>query len=251
MTIRETIHAQWKAMKDRPFKEKLSFFWDYYGIKTICILIAVAVFISFVVSIATQKDSAYFGVFFGATSKASSSAFLEQFSDMAQIDTKTYDITIQTTLDVRMDQQITTETLEAMQSFAAMVAASMVDNFAADKDLFLYYCYLGYTTDLRTVFTPEQLEALAEHLHYVDGELLQEQENAEEGLTFDYGQCPDSKKPELMQDPIPVGIDISAATEAFLESYSFASEETVIGICAGSARQDIATLFLQFTFGLK
>ena len=251
MTIRETIHAQWKAMKDKPFKEKLSYFWDYYGIKTICILIAVAVVISFIVSIVTQKDSAYFGVFFGATANASSSAFLEDFANAAQINTKNYDVTIQSSLDVRMDQQITNETLEAMQSFAAMVAASMVDNFAADKDLFLYYCYVGYATDLRTVFTAEQLAELAEHLHYVDGELLQEQENAEEGLTFDYGQCPDSKKPELMQDPIPVGIDINAATEAFLESYSFASEETVIGICAGSARQDIAALFLQFAFGLK
>ena len=39
MTIRETIREQWKAMKDKPFKEKLSYFWDYYGIKTICILI--------------------------------------------------------------------------------------------------------------------------------------------------------------------------------------------------------------------
>ena len=250
MTIRETIREQWKAMKDKPFKEKLSYFWDYYGIKTICILIAVAVVISFIVSIVTQKESAYLGVFFGANPTGSSSAFLEEFSQFAQIDRETYDVTIQTSLDIRMDQQVTDETYQAMQSFAAMVAASMVDNFAADKDLFLYYCYLGYTTDLRTVLTAEQLEKLAGSLHYVDGKLLQEQENAEEGLTFDYGECPDSKKPELMEDPIPVGIDVSAATEAFQESYTFANEQTVIGICIGSARQETALRFLHFAFGI-
>ena len=251
MTIRETIREQWKSMKERPFKEKLSYFWDYYGIKSICLLIIIAVVISFIVSIVTQKESAYLGVFFGATPSGSASAFLEDFSEFAQIDRTVYDVTIQTSLDIRMDDKLTDETYQAMQSFAAMVAASMVDNFAADKDLFLYYCYLGYAVDLRTVLTEQELSQLEGCLHYIDGELLQAQENAEEGLTFDYGQCPDSKKPEAMTAPIPVGIDITAATAAFQESYTFGSQQTVIGICTGTLHPDTALLFLRFAFGLR
>lgn len=249
MTIRESIRAQWEAVKNRSAKEKLSYFWEYYGIKTICILTAAVLLIAFIVNMVTQKEYGYTGVFFGATAQSAADSYLHDFAQTVGMDTDTYELTVQSALDIRMDDTITDETYQAMQSFAAMVAAKMVENIAADTDLFLYYSYLGYTVDLRTVFTCEQLAELKPHLHYIDGELLRQQENSDEGLTFDYGDCPDSKAPDAMTDPIPVGIDLSAATQAFHDSYTFASDAPVIGICAGSEKSHIALAFLQYAFG--
>ena len=130
------------------------------------------------------------------------------------------------------------------------LAVFLYGNIAADEDLFLYYSYLGYTTDLRTVLSAQQLAALQPHLHYVDGKLLEQQENSEGGLSFAYGDCPDPKKPEAMTDPIPVGIDLSAATQAFRSSYTFSSDVPVLGLCVSSANPGIALSFLQYALGL-
>lgn len=248
MTIRESIRSQWETIKNRSAKEKLSYLWDYYGIKAICALVALILLIAFVTNMATKKDYAYTGVFFGATQQSES--FLSDFAKAALIDTEAYDLTVQTYLDIRMDDKITDETYQAMQAFAAMVAAGMVDNIAADVDLFLYYSYLGYTTDLRTVLTPQQLSELSPHLYYIDGELLRQQENSDNCLTFDYGNCPDPKAPEAMSDPIPVGISIRAATEAFQRTYTFSSKEPVVGICAGSEKPGTSLAFLEYALGL-
>lgn len=250
MTIRETIRAQQEAVKNRSAKEKLSYFWDYYGIKAICLLAAVILLLAFIINMATKKEYAYTGVFFGAIEQPQSDSYITGFAQAAQIDTECFDLTVQSYLDIRMDDKITDETYQAMQSFAAMVAAGMVDNIAADVDLFLYYSYIGYATDLRTVLTEQQLADLAPYLNYIDGELLRKQENSDSGLTFDYGDCPDPKAPEAMTDPIPVGIDLAAATDAFHAAYRFGSDRPVLGICAGTEKPVNAGLFLQYVFGL-
>lgn len=59
MTIRESIRSQWETIKNRSAKEKLSYLWDYYGIKAICALVALILLIAFVTNMATKKDYAY------------------------------------------------------------------------------------------------------------------------------------------------------------------------------------------------
>ncbi len=250
MTVREAIRNQHQHLKNRTSTEKLSYFWEYYGIKVLCLLLCLGLVIAFIVSIVTKKADGYLGVFFGAYPDATAADFLEEFAVTTQIDTTKLEVTVQTTLDIRMDAKITDETYQAMQSFAAMVAASMVDNFAADADLFIYYAYLGYATDLRTVLTPAQLSVLAPYLYYIDGTLLRQQENADDSLLFAYGDAPEPHSPDAMSEPIPVGLDISVASELFRSSYQFPSQQTVIGICAGTDRPDTAAAFLKFAFNL-
>lgn len=250
MTIREAIKDQRQSMKNRTAAEKFSYFREYYGIRTICLVAALILVVSFTVGQLTKKDTGFHAVFFGGNAAQNSDAFLADFADAIQLDTKRFELTAQTSLDIRMNDTVTEETYMALESFVAMVATGMVDNIAADMDLFLYYSYLGYTVDLRTVLPQEQLAVLTPNLCYIDGDLLRQQENSETGLTFEYGQCPDPKKPELMTDPIPVAIDLAAATPAFRSSYTFGSDSVCIGICASSERPDTSRSFLQFIFAL-
>ena len=244
MTIREAQKEQQKSIKNRSFKEQLSFFWEYYGIKTICLILAVAAVIAFIVTLATKKEYAFTGVFFGAIPQ-DSEVYLEKFSQAADIDLTEYELSINCHPDIQMDQQITQEVYASMESFAAMVATGSVDCFAGNTELFLYYAYMEYATDLRTVLTPAELEQLSAHLHYIDGALIRQQESENGGLTDAYFQHPDSTKPELMTDPIPVGISLENATDAFRESYPFA-DHAVIGICASSSFPENAQAFLRY-----
>ena len=250
MTIREAIKEQRKSIKNRSTKEKLSFFWEYYGIKTICLILAAAILIAFIVSMATKKEFGFTGVFFGAAVQDSAEGYLAQFGQASGIDPEKYEISVQCHLDIQMDQQITQEIYTSMETFTAMVSAKSVDCFAGNDDLFLYYAYMEYALDLRTVLTQEELDQLSPYLHYIDGKLIQQQENANEGYANAYSQHPDSTKPELMENPIPVAISLNAATDAFKEAYNF-GEEAVIGICASSEQSQNALAFLRYCFGLS
>lgn len=245
MTIWEAQKEQLKSIKNRSFKEQISYLWEYYGIKAICLLLAIAALIAFIVTLATKKDYAFTGVFFGAQLQTSSESYLEEFSQSAGIDPKEYEISIQCNPGIHMDQQVTQELYGTMDAFNAMVAAKSVDCLAANTELFLYYAYMEYAVDLRTVLKPEELEHLSPYLHYIDGELIRQQEEADGGLTDAFFQRSDSTKPELMTDPIPVGISLEAATDAFREAYLF-QEDSIIGICAVSPFPENAQAFLHY-----
>lgn len=245
MTIREAQKQQRDSMKSRSFREKLSYFWEYHGIKTICLLLAVIIGIAFIVNMITKKDYAFTGIFFGAVAQNSAESYLADFGQTAGIDPKEYELSVQCHLDIQMDQPITQEIHSSMETFTAMVAAKSVDCFAGNLELFLYYSYLEYATDLRTVLSPEELDALAPYLHYIDGKLIAQQENDNEGLATAYAQHPDSTKPELMDTPIPVAISLDGATDAFRENYQF-GDGAVIGICASASYPQNALAFLRY-----
>ena len=247
MTIREAIRAEQKSMKDRSPKEKISYFLEYHGIKTACILIAVIVVITFIISAVTRKESGYMGVFFGASVQKSAESYMNSFAQAAGIDTDVYELTVQSYPDIQLDAAITQDVYQTMQGFTAMVTANMVDSIAADADLFLYYSYLGYTADLRTVMTQEQLEELGPWLRYIDGELLRQLEESDDS-SVDYTQYPDPADPTAMTDPIPVGIDLSGASTEFLKSYTFWVKDPVIGICSTSENTENALAYLQYIF---
>ncbi len=250
MTIREAIREQQKSIKNRSPKEKLSYFWEYHGIKTICLVLALITVIAFIVTQVTQKKSGFSGVFFGVTPQSSSESYLADFAKSAGIDPAKYQITVQESPDIRMDQPITQDIYQSMEAFTAMVASKSVDCFAGNSELFLYYAYMEYAVDLRTVLTPAELEVLSPYLHYIDKKLIEQQESANDGLGSAYAQHPDSTKPELMHDPIPVAVSLDASTDAFQAAYQY-GEGCVIGICASAEQPKNARAFFRYCLGFS
>lgn len=245
MTIREAIKEQQKSIKNRSLKERISYFWQYHALKTFALLAAFAVLVAFIVTMATKKEYAFTGMFFGITEKQETETYLSAFARDAGIDEDQYALTVQLGPDVRMDQQISTEIYQSMETFTAMVAAGSIDCFAAGDDHFLYYAYMDYAVDLRTVLTGEELDALAPYLYYVDAQLIREQEAADGGYADAYMQRPDPTKPDNMKDPVPVGVSLEAASQDFLNNYRLAGT-TVMGICASSEHKENALAFLRY-----
>lgn len=250
MTIFEAHKEQWKAMKDKSFKERLAYFCQYYGIQTVALVVALAVVIGFTVNLITKKDYAFTGIFFGGQTHTSAEVFLQEYAQAAGIDLKEYDLSIQSHLNIQMDQQVTQELYSSMQAFTAMVAARSVDCFAGDPDLILYYAYLEYAVDLRTVLTAEELSALAPYLYYVDRQLILQQDAANGGLADAFAQRPDPQKPELMGEPVPVAISLQAATQAFQDAYTFPGDAAIC-ICASSEQAENALAFIRHCFALS
>lgn len=248
MTIRESIRSHRDAVKNQNIKVKLAYFWEYHGIKTVVLLVIASILIYLFVDIITQKEPGNVSVFFGASEISSSEAFLDEFARFANLNLEKYDVAIQLCPGIQLDGAITEEVYQTIEGFTTMVATNTVDHIAADTDLFLYFSYLGFTADLRLFFNETQISMLGESINYIDGNLLRQYQSTE--ITIDYNHFPDPKRPEDMIDPIPVGIDLSAATDAFHNTYSFAGDDAVIGICGTSERMMTAVAFIKFTLGL-
>lgn len=249
MTVHEAIKKQKESIKNRSFKEQLSFFWEYYALKTIALLLAVITVIAFVVSMVTKKEYAFTGFFFGIEAQTSSEDYLSGFARAADIDAKKYDLSVQTGPQIQMDQQISTEIYQHMEAFTAMVAAGSVDCFTGNPEIFLYYAYLGYAVDLRTVLSQQELAALRPHLYFIDAQLVREQEDADGGYADAYMQHADPTKPEEMTDPVPVAVSLDAASNDFLGSYRFTGTN-LIGICQSSEHHENALAFLRHCLSL-
>ena len=247
MTIRESIQKQKESIKNRSLKERISYFWEYYAIKSFAALLALITVIAFLVSMATQKDYAFTGMFFGVATDSASEAYLSAFAEAAGIDTEKYLLTVQTGPEVYMDQQISPEIYQSMEAFTAMVSAQSVDCFAGNEEIFLYYAYLGYAEDLRDVLSSEELSRLSADLYYIDLQLIRDQDNSDGGYADAYMQHPDPTKPELMKDPVPVAVSLKAASQDFLSAYRF-SGTSLLGICKSSAYQENAVSFLRYVF---
>lgn len=249
MTMMEAIKEQWSMMKKQPPKERISYFLHYYGFITLCIIIVVAVLINYCVHLLTQTDPWVNGVFFNSATFEHTEQYLQDFSSDMGLDPKKEAAVIQTNFNYNLDSIITEETYQSAQVFLAMMASQEVDVEAAHMDLLVFHAYLGYLTDLRDHLPQQQLEALEPYLYYVDGYLI-ELDNQSDQSTFQYGVFPDPTKPEEMTDPIPVAIMMDAATEEFTHHYMFTGEGPAIGICASSARKDNALALIQYIFDL-
>ena len=117
MTIRESIKEQEKSIKNRSFKDRFSYFWEYYALKTFALLLGLIVIVAFIVSMATQKEYVFTGMFFGGEAQPSAEEYLNAFGEQASIDPKKHTLTIQTGPDIRMDQQVSTEIYQHMEAF--------------------------------------------------------------------------------------------------------------------------------------
>ena len=250
MTVHEALRAQFKAMKNRPLKENIAYLWDYYGMKAILLLVVLILLIGQIVSMLSQKDPVFCGVFFGVSLQPESEDYLQNFANEAGIDPEHYELSVQVSPDIRPFDAVTEDEYYHMQRFTAMVSARSVEVIAANPDLYLYYSYGSYTYDLRNVFSLEELSALSAHLYYIDGELLAFLEN-NDNPEFTLDQYPDPAKPEEMADPIPVAVGIQATTQAFQNSYPFVTKDVMLGICLNSENLDNAQSFLRYALDLS
>ena len=68
MTPKEASRKAWAEMKQKPFKERLAYFWDYYKWHTLAVLVFVIVAISYTVSILREPDYKVNGLLLNAYS---------------------------------------------------------------------------------------------------------------------------------------------------------------------------------------
>ena len=252
MTIVESIKDQWQQMQEKPKKERWAYIWDYYKWHIVIFLLVIVLLVQGVIALVNHKDAVFTGFVLNCSVSGKSDDFIQGFYEYAGINTDKEEAAIYTDMYLRDGQS--KKNAEVFHRIMAGVAIQDADFIVGQPDTFQPCAYhtSKIMVDLREFLDAETLEKYADRLYYIDGAVL-EQLDKPVGEAVGQVIYPNPRKPEIMDDPIPVGIDISDRA-AIRDAYYFTTEDTVddtvvyIGIIANTARPELTRQFLDYIF---
>lgn len=247
MAVMDEFKEERQALKEKSFKEKLSYFWLYYKWHVIITVAVIVLGGTLIKEMVTSKDFALYGVFLNAYNKVENvTPFTDEFIEYAGIDTNEFSVQFDNTL--RMSQEFDEAGMHASQLIMVHIAAQDLDVATMDTFNFNKYAYNSTFLDLREVLTPEELEYFQDDLFYIDSEVVKEVERISEEMITDYEiTYPAYDDPASMTDPIPVGINLKDS-EKFKEYYTYGKAEAFFGIVTNTHNTENALALLHYLF---
>ena len=250
MTILEYIKKEYRNVMEKPPKERLEYFWEYYkwhAIVTFLILVAI---VQGIVGIATNKDTVFSGIMLNAKIAVDDEAFLQGFYDRTGIDPKKQEAAF--FADITMTDDPSDHNTTTFQRIMAGISVKDTDFIIGPSEPFKFCAYNSNRifTDLREYLDAETLEKFAaeDRIYYVEGTIL-DLLNAPIGTSINVNTLtyPDPKKPELMENPIPVAIEITDRT-ALQNAYYRNEPVLYFGMVANTQRKELVIDFLAYLF---
>ena len=100
--------------------------------------------------------------------------------------------------------------------------------------------------ELTTYLSPEQLKLVEPYLLYVDSAVIEELDAAYESKEDTSKiKLPDPRKPEEMEEPVAVMIDMSSC-EKFAPIYGNSDETIAFGIITSAPNEDMLMQFIDY-----
>lgn len=258
--VRDEIRQQQMKTKDMSIKGKLGYFWDYYKIHTVAGLFVLFLVVSLIHDITTAKDYSFYGVMLNAGSMPSQE--LETaFAEYAGLDENKFDCFIDTNSVMSMHNTSQYD-MATSQKLMALTQTKDLDIAVFDSEVYNNYAYNEMFTDLRTIFTEQELAPYKEHLYYIDYAYIREGEGNMDYenpalLYYDNFTIPSPeeiaaeadrhRRPEEMEEPVPVGIFIENSP-LILQSNAYGGLIPVFGFSSTSQRIDTGKKYLEFIF---
>ena len=246
MTILDYYKKELIKLKDQPPKKRWEYIWEYYKIHLGVMLLVLVLLIHGIVNICTHKDTVFTGVLINTTLTADSSSFMEDLRDHMDVGKKEQ---ISFSTNIFMTNQSADKAV-ALQSIMASITIKELDMVTGPAEAFQICAYNASNmfADLRDYMDAAQLEKHAERLYYIDGAILKKL-NAPVGTQVDLSQLvyPDPHKPEMMEEPIAVGIDVSDRTE-FIAAYFIPEGRHYLGMITNTTRPETVLEFIDYLF---
>lgn len=231
-------------IKEQPLKKKISYIWYYYKWFIMGGITLIAVIIGTIHGFMTRTENLMYGVVVNAVTYGDDNLLIEDFSDYAQIDTKEYDVRLNDTLVITDEMNETT--INSTQTIMVYMSAEQLDITVMDPNCFRKLAYNDIYLDLRTCLSKDELEALDGKLYYIDMAALREIDAlAEANVSTEVVVTPDPLKPEEMEEPVPVGIDVSNC-QKLTDVYHYEGGVAYLGITNNTNHIDMVKTFLTY-----
>lgn len=239
MTPREATIQNLKNLKGQPLKEQLQYIFTSFRSTILVILAVLAIATSLIVNWAMQKDPALqLCCVDTVTDETVMNGYLQGFAQTQGIDSEK--TPLQTKL-MQFGQDVESDYNQYL-ALIAMQSEGLLDVLVADYEVALDFGYQGFLSDLTKTLTPQQLDALAPYLIYIDLALLEELDSfAGETPVF-----PDSAAPEKMEKPIPVAIKLQPEWSLTQTCYPTTYQNYALALFYNAGNMDNAQAFLQY-----
>ncbi|MDD6201573.1 MAG: extracellular solute-binding protein [Lachnospiraceae bacterium] len=220
-SIRDEIkEQQQKMMQENGIRGRISYFFFYYKVHLIIALILIAVVITTVFNILTQKDVVLQVAFVNGFPNQSSEEFMGNFEKSISLDTKHQETFMDDSFYIASENPSVYDD-QNNQKFLIMAGANQIDVCVADNTYFESIANAGYFTDLSTILTAEQLARYKDNLYYFDSP------------NDDY------------DGEVIAGIRVSDAAK-IVSTKSFPNTDAYFGIIINSSNIENAVAFLEY-----
>lgn len=239
MALMDEFREERERIKKAPLKTKASYFWHYYKWHIIIPLLIISFIIWCIISVMTKRDTILNGVFLNAHSMDATTLSEELAADFCKehkINTEDYAVTLNTSLSFDGNNIENTANYETVQVLMAWIGAGTLDFVAGDTNALTVLAYANYLVDLRKVLSDEDFAKYEPYFLYIDEAVLHA-----EDIISDY---PDCTKPEEMERPIPVLIDISASDE--IAKLYPGVKPIILGVAANAPNTETLSDFLDY-----
>ena len=240
MTTREAAIEQLKALKGQPLKVKLKHICTYYWLPIVAVIAIVAIAASCLLYLTTEKKPVLNVSVQNLTmADGNVDRFMASFAQRAGIDLEKEQIVISA------DRTFMGNELGAYDGevLAAQIVGGMIDVLISDVETISQWLYQDLFADLSELLTQEQLDAYKGSVLYLDAAVLRKTDelNDTEGtISF-----PDPRKPEEMEEPVPVAVVLSANSE-FSRQLFPGADTLAMGIVGNASNIENAQAFLNY-----
>ena len=153
-------------IKNMSTGKKIEYVWDYYRFHILGTIVLVIVFGSIVHHYVTLKTAVLDMIFLNAyTVEDDDEPFAEFLTEQGYAPNE-YEVYLTTSLAYALTEDGYQPDYTTLQAISAMFSTGDVDVFAMPPQVFGEYASAGYTMDLSTVFTEDELTAYSDKLVY-------------------------------------------------------------------------------------
>jgi len=241
MTSKEAMIYQLRNLKGKPLKQKLEHIITYFGLPILAVVAILGIAVSYIVNLATTKDSALTVTCINAYTKYDQAeAYMQEFARQANIDLDQYTVRFSTNTVISDDDLMAS--YESVQALLAQIAAQSIDVMVSDPQTLSRYMYQEAFVNLTQVLNPEQQAQYAQYFLYMDSAILKELEKFPERII----EFPDPAKPELMAEPVAVALLLPETGPLQQLCYPHTPDKVAVGILANSPNSSNALAFLDY-----
>lgn len=249
MKLTENLKAAWKTIREQPKGEQFSYFWEYYKWPAIVAVVLVAALLSSIVGLINRKETVFTGYILNSNAIEKDDEFLQGFYDYAGIDANKQEAAFYT--DMYFMPGYNQKNTEVFQRILGGIHTGDADFIAGPTEHFQRCAYHPgrMFADLREFLDEETFAKLSDRFYYVDGAIL-DQLNAPVGESVNTAGIlyPNPLKPELMENPIPVGIAVGDR-ETFRASYYYSPDtDLYLGVITSTTRPELMLQFINYLF---
>lgn len=251
MPVMDEFKEEREALKQGTRKQKLQYFWDYYKWHVIGTIVAVACASSLIYHFVTYREDAFFAAILNSAELKPSNDYASKFMDYAELDPAgckvNFDPSFSITFDVSSPEALDEVYYSSREKLNLLMTVGELDSIISNDELFGHFANSGIFCDLRAYLSQEQLDAYEPYFYYVDKPLVEQISLAERNLddTF-HPEIPDPLKPELMEEPVPVGIYVEDNEELTQSFYIRGEGSVVLGIISNAPHPDMAVKYIEY-----